>query len=211
MNDHLSVAIDIVDELENDDEFKLIEDMKNLGRKYIDLNTTDINPNDEQRMAVVLHPRMKGLRRVNVTEREQIYSVVDSFVKNKRPPGEANEFQKTDNNGTNQENRTSLDGFMDIEDDEDGSQSPYSTELHQYLSEKVMNDGVLNLREWWFSNRRRYPSLFQLFLRLSCVPASSAPSERTFSTSGAIITDRRSSLLPKSVGDIMLCRNLYRN
>lgn len=211
MNDHLRAASDVEDEFEfeNDEDFQLIESMKNLGRKYIATNLTDIQPNEEQRIAVVLHPRMKRLRRMPEKERDDIYAVVDSLIY--KPTKDAIQPTQTDNNNNkSHQSETSLDGFMDMEDEEDGAHSNYSTELHQYLTEKLLNEDDFNLREWWFNNRKRYPSLFKLFLRISCIPASRAPSERTFSTAGAIITDRRSSLLPKSVSDIMLCRNLYR-
>lgn len=35
-----------------------------------------------------------------------------------------------------------------------------------------------------------YPYLFKLFFKVSCVPATTASSERNFSTSGNIITDK---------------------
>lgn len=47
--------------------------MKEAGRKYIDLNEnkTDMNPTIEQKLAVLLHPLMKGMRFATDIERHE--------------------------------------------------------------------------------------------------------------------------------------------
>lgn len=107
----------------------------------------------------------------------------------------------------------SLDRFIDSEgdsDDEVREDTLYCIELTTYLNQ-LAPKGDFDLRKYWFNNRHVFPNLFKLFLRISCIPASSAPAERVFSTCGAVVTDRRSSLLPKSVGEIIVCRNLYKH
>lgn len=209
INEHLSEAIDVEDELGQDEDFNLIELMKIRGRNYIKENYNDIVPNDVQLMAVILHPKMKKSRRMNALERNDTYERIACFIREQQ---QNTTHQETIPSSNTLEN--SFDVFIDDDEEEDDVRSElnYPPELLRYLSDKVLeNFDSINLREWWFKNRNRFPSLYKLFLKISCIPASSAPSERAFSTTGAIITDRRSSLLPKSVSEIMICRNLYRS
>lgn len=203
MNDHLGISIDIEDEFENDEDLQLIEAMKALGRDYIRKNSADFAPTNEQCMAVVLHPKMKQLRRMNSNQRDCAYALVDHYVAEN---GTTNmgELQQTSR-------KSEISSLADFEDaHEEEAVTIYTPEFTKYLNERLPTENAaFDLRRWWFSNRERYPTLFNLFLRISSIPASSAPAERTFSIAGAIVTDRRSSLLPKSVGNIILCRNMY--
>lgn len=203
MNEHLAISNDIEDEFENDEDFKLIEGMKAFGRDYVRKNLSDFMPTNEQCMAVVLHPKMKQLRRMNPDERDCAYALVDLYVSENSMP-DSNELQQTTR-------KSVISSLADFEDaDEEETATTYTTEFTKFLNEKLpIENCTFDLRRWWFSNRERYPTLFKLFLKISSIPASSAPAERTFSIAGAIVTDRRSSLLPKSVGDIIICRNMY--
>lgn len=203
INDHLAITYDI--EIEEDEDFRLIEAMKCLGRNYVSSISSDISPTNEQRIAVVLHPRMKKLRRMTNQQRDEIYSKINTIIENQTADVPHLAIRRKIDSRP-----ASLDEFIDS-DDESGTNSPYSLELTKYLNERVPKGISPNLRAWWFENRKQFPTLFKLFLRISCIPASSAPAERSFSTTGAVVTDRRSSLLPKSVSNIMLVRNLYRN
>lgn len=206
IENHLLVACNIDPELEEDEDFRMIEGMKVLGRQYISSIRPDIAPTKNQRIAVVLNPQMKQLRKMGPEDRNNVYEIVDEYIRKSCPIERATIIQpvKTDISVD------ALEDFMDSDTAVESTKSnTYSNEFTTYLDDRVKKDNF-NLKQWWFKNRDRYPSLFKLFLKISAIPASSAPSERTFSTSGAVITTRRSSLLPKSVENIMLVRNLYR-
>lgn len=172
-------------------------------RKFIPISSRMRN-----RMAVVLHPKMKGLRKMNIIERESAYESIDRFVRMDVVPPQSINLQQQFETLSQRRNSLTLEDFLDSDCEQ--VDSTFSPEFSRYLDEKISHD-IEDIREWWFNNRQKYPVLFKLFLRISATPASSAAAERTFSTTGAIITDRRSSLLPSSVGNIILCRNLYRN
>lgn len=79
------------------------------------------------------------------------------------------------------------------------------TEVMKYIKEPVHT--FTDVNKWWCEHAKVFPNLFRLFVKLSCVPATSASSERTFSTAGNVITDKRSLLLPENVNNIILVRN----
>lgn len=87
------------------------------------------------------------------------------------------------------------------------STEPYTSQLQNYLHEKVENDANFNLIHWWESRQEKYPQLFQLFLKFAFIPATSSMVESEFSYSGLVITDRRNRIKPENVNDIMIARN----
>uniref|UniRef100_A0A1A8B204 6-phosphofructo-2-kinase/fructose-2, 6-biphosphatase 1 n=1 Tax=Nothobranchius furzeri TaxID=105023 RepID=A0A1A8B204_NOTFU len=62
---------------------------------------------------------------------------------------------------------------------------------------------------WWKTNEHKFPHVAKVAKRLLCVPGTSVPSERIFSTAGDIVSANRSRLAPDSVDRlIFLHKNL---
>lgn len=53
--------------------------------------------------------------------------------------------------------------------------------------------------EWWKEKENKFPIISKLSKKYMCIPATSASSERCFSTAGNIVTAKRSSLHPTNV------------
>ena len=63
--------------------------------------------------------------------------------------------------------------------------------------------------QWWKVEEKNYPILATLARKYLCICATSSPSERLFSTSGLLVTPKRSSLKPDKVNMLVfLSRNL---
>ena len=73
-----------------------------------------------------------------------------------------------------------------------------SDELDHFLKMPAL-DPDSNALEWWKTNAEKLPTLSRVARQLLCIPATSVPSERIFSTSGNIVTKKRASLKPDNV------------
>jgi hypothetical protein len=65
--------------------------------------------------------------------------------------------------------------------------------------------GVANPHTWWRDNRASYPVLAILARKYLAIPATSVASERVFSFSGNMITDKRTRLSDDAVSDMVFC------
>jgi hypothetical protein len=60
--------------------------------------------------------------------------------------------------------------------------------------------------EWWMKREVKYPYLSMLASRVLCIPATSAPSERLFSTAGLTIANDRSRILPEHAESVIFLK-----
>jgi hypothetical protein len=61
---------------------------------------------------------------------------------------------------------------------------------------------------WWKNHACQFPLLAEAARRVLCIPASSAPVERVFSTSGLPITKLRNRLTEDNASDIIFLRSI---
>lgn len=87
------------------------------------------------------------------------------------------------------------------------STNTWQEQLDKYNAEPVLGHN-LNPLEWWKNHSQKYSVIFKLAMQYLSVPASSAASERTFSSAGNIVTPKRSCLSPENIN---LLTFLYQN
>ena len=66
----------------------------------------------------------------------------------------------------------------------------------------------INPLEWWKRNEDWYPALAKMARNYLAVPATSTPSERTFSVAGCVVNKKWACLLPENVNMLIF---LYEN
>lgn len=81
-------------------------------------------------------------------------------------------------------------------------------EIDLYLECNQNCDNDEDIVNWWIHYGTPYPSLRKLALSLFAIPASSATSERIFSTAGITLSDRRQALSPDSVDSLLLLHSM---
>lgn len=207
---HLKTSTERDPKVLSSKKFKLIEGIKALGRDYIRSTLkSDFEPTMEQNIAVALYSRAKKLKKMSSTTRENTYAKLNELISNNVISDTTTKERKQ-----KRQSQNLFDSFADSEDEEASlSGSLYCKELSEYLqmpiTDKDDRDDSTTLSEWWFKHRTMFPNLFKVFMRISSIPASSAPSERCFSVTRQIISEKRSSILPENVSNIMMVRNLY--
>ena len=94
-----------------------------------------------------------------------------------------------------------LDDFADLCDPQEmGRVRRERNELAEYMNLKVSK--YTDLIQFWLDNKSVLPKLFTVARQVLCVPASSAASERVFSTAGRLLEKRRTTLSPATVNSL---------
>jgi len=78
-----------------------------------------------------------------------------------------------------------------------------NNEIENYLGSQTENEST-NPIEWWSKNSGNYPNLSEIAFDYLIIPASSVPSEQSFSKAGNLITKLRNRLDKSTVRDLML-------
>ncbi|CAL9707781.1 unnamed protein product [Knipowitschia caucasica] len=111
--------------------------------------------------------------------------------------------------------RKSLGSFFKIPSQDDEQDAVPLTERQKVEMEmksysKCLDaDGESDPLQWWKVHERKFPRMSQLAKKYLCIPATSSPSERIFSTGGNIVTCTRAALKPEMVNQLVfLAQNL---
>lgn len=187
-------------------QYSITMKMKKLGREYMSKNAEDFAPTFEHKVMTVLNPTMKKLNKISFAERNALNEQIEQYLDDHYPScGDSVDTQTFDSNILimSSEKNSFLENFVSF--DQCGSTEPQKSELTQYLKHPITCN--VDILKWWGENAKTYPRLFQMFQKFSCIPGSSSSSERTFSTTGGIVTEKRSSILPKNVDNLIIARN----
>lgn len=186
--------------------FSIVEEMKGNGLRYLNSRNDDFKPTMKHKIATVLNPFFKKLPAISESERAEVYGEIEECI-GTRESADAN-HNMTESVATARTNITNIHpffrSFYSVDDDNDNTVPP--TEFETYLKHRVTTHHN-NITDWWNENREQYPKLFRLFAKISSIPASSASSERVFSRAGMVVSDRRSTILPANVNNIIIARN----
>lgn len=179
--------------------------MKRDGLKYFNSKITDFQPTLKHKIATVLNPLFKKLPVVSERERMQVYRKIEDIIQEN--PVEISENGTEENIRLLEEN---VDPFLRTfcSFDYNSNEQIQITELDKYLKEPVTSYKQ-DPTQWWNENRTDFPKLFKLFASISCIPATSASAERVFSKAGLIVTNRRSTILPENVNNLIIASNKF--
>ena len=62
---------------------------------------------------------------------------------------------------------------------------------------------------WWGQHQHRMPVLANFAKKILCIPATSVPSERVFSTAGGIVTSQRASISSENVDMLIFLKKNF--
>ncbi|CAF1467484.1 unnamed protein product, partial [Didymodactylos carnosus] len=170
---------------------------------------------DERHLsAVVLHPQDRKLTFATTYNRGRTYSFIRQEMEIILGVNDCKKLPQmvTTDPPARKKHKTLEEEFDDPTDDDDGSSTLHKTgELHKYLQFNVDEKyRQANPLLFWHDYQSRLPTLAVLTRRLFSIPAMSAGVERQFSAAGLIINERRASLNPETVEDILFVRSMER-
>ncbi len=82
-----------------------------------------------------------------------------------------------------------------------------NVQLQQYLNAGCIERKTDPLNWWSQEGKQSYPQLYKTAVKYLIIPATSVPSERVFSTAGAVITKRRNRLGTKNAAMLITLHN----
>lgn len=142
--------------------------------------------------ACLLDPRHKNLNHeTSENVKEHIRHTVKSLIQS---------YEETYENDHGQinKNTTAMDILL-------GEADISYNEFEQYISEIQINHN-LDPCMWWKEHETIYPTIAKVAKNILCIPASSASSERVFSTAGNIVTSKRNRLNAKNVSTLVFLK-----
>lgn len=193
--------------------------MQYLGRKYMVKNARDFMPVFEHRIMTFLTPTLKKLNFISPSKRRELHNEIEAYVSQHYPDDESSDNEQNSqqnveqNDQNNNDNATVsneqtgssfLDAFISFDDSNEILRK--DSEVERYIKHPITRCDTDSVK-WWIEHSKMYPKLYKIFKNFSCVPATSAGSERSFSLTGNIVTDKRSVLLPSNVNSIVVVRN----
>ena len=97
--------------------------------------------------------------------------------------------------------------FSEWEDEDDEANE--KDEVQRYIESQFIWDGE-DILNFWQSQANAFPLLAKVAKIILCVPATSASSERTFSSAGRVLESRRNRLNPGTVDAILFLHSAHK-
>ena len=161
-------------------------------------------------IAAFLHPNYKQLRGATHLQMANCYAACRISLLTNTSPLAAPSEEEDDQ--TNRNGKRLMATLMDKKKKKRKLSS--ADEVDRY-NELLLEDGdqYQNPLDFWKQrgNQVMFPNLFRLALQYFAIPCSSAAVERQFSAAGQLITQRRSSLDPGTVNNIIFLRSIEKN
>ncbi|XP_071344173.1 E3 SUMO-protein ligase ZBED1-like [Trachinotus anak] len=215
----------------NEGDTQLTKEMKTKIMAYLDENYAGPDSDDLLDMATLMDPRFKVQyirpEKVVATKMRAVSEVVNEGQgQSQAGPSEGAADQGAEGGAAAaaaatpplplgvKKQRKSLGSFFKKQSQEEvdlplTDEKKVESELERYLRCPDADSGSEPL-DWWRLNEHNFPRLSQLAKKYLCIPATSTPSERIFSTGGNIVTCTRAALKPEKVNQLVfLSENIH--
>lgn len=201
----------------NDDDPGFIARFKNAAWNDITSRIEGVDALPKLQMATALDPRYKKLTCLRREKREAVWTLLSNEFKafyDKRQRAERpTSIEEISSDNTippvAKKRRLTLllcDSESQSSVDESDAVHGAEVELTRYREESPIPE-TENPLFWWKVNQHRFPVLSSFVQTILCVPATSVPCERLFSSSGYIVNKMRSCLLPENVNTLVCLRD----
>ncbi|XP_065664644.1 E3 SUMO-protein ligase ZBED1-like isoform X2 [Hydra vulgaris] len=154
-----------------------------------------------------LDPRYKGLHLIEYKKIDDIKEALltqEKAKKKEKLPITSSKIDNESNPNTKVNHHELLKKRLkqDISARSASTTTKLSLEIEHYLGAETADEKT-NVLEWWKIMKLQYPILSDYAQKYLCITASSATSERVFSTAGNVVTARRTTLAIENVEKIV--------
>ena len=168
---------------------KVVADLKQRW-KLDELDTDGLSV-----LATALDPRFRQLKFLSNEQRSE---VKEELLRRASATEKANGSATSVDPPAPKRAKSAFDILLGEEEDTVASNDTCDAQLAQFFVEKAAPHST-NPIDWWRQNEFRFPQLAEVARSVLCVPATSTPSERLFSTAGLTVTKLRNCLKPDNV------------
>lgn len=188
-----------------------------LGKQGLKLMESKFQLSDEHEIAVFLSPKFKSLKMLSENYEARIHQNIElklSQIELEENSEPSNILPQERDIPKNLSGSTPFSEWEDAENDSEHFKNVprYKKELEEYKQKYFEFDAKGdNVLTFWKNQMFNFPYLSMLANQIFAIPASSASSERSFSTAGRVVEERRSCLSGSTVDEILFLNNHFNN
>ena len=161
-------------------------------------NLDELGTDDQSILATALDPRFRQLKFLSNEQRSE---VKEELLRRATAIENPKDSTSSDDPPAPKRTKSAFDILLG-EEDVATSSDTCDAQLAQFFVEKAAPHSTDPI-EWWRQNEFQFPQLAEVARSVLCVPATSTPSERLFSTAGLTVTKLRNCLKPDNVDALL--------
>ncbi|KAL3980064.1 doublesex- and mab-3-related transcription factor 3 [Sarotherodon galilaeus] len=182
---------------------------KGITQRWGSICTFSADKENPVILAAALDPRYRKLKFLAPEDVIRVQGTVEVLAVKEANAGTHEHAKVQTANGSGRIEKTALDNLLEsvtltvcvneeAASKEDQDVQVVRSEVQLYFKEATVSKKDDPLK-WWSENEGRFPTLSKLAKSFLCIPATSTPSERIFSTAGNICSQKRASLSAEHV------------
>ncbi|XP_039464809.1 E3 SUMO-protein ligase ZBED1-like [Oreochromis aureus] len=182
---------------------------KGITQRWGSVCTSSADKENPVILAAALDPKYRKLKFLAPEDVIRVQGTVEVLAVKEANAGTHEHAKVQTANGSGRIEKTALDNLLESDTDSQGDNEEAASkedqdvqvvrsEVQLYFKEATVSKKDDPLK-WWSENEGRFPTLSKLAKSFLCIPATSTPSERIFSTAGNICSQKRASLSAEHV------------
>lgn len=199
----------------NDDDAGYIAHFKVAALNDFQSRVENMKSLDILKASTALDPRFKSLKSINKESREDVWKFLRCAVEqycNKQTDADEQSGEDNSQSAELESSQKKPRLMLTCNDSESESEDDMTlgaiidSELQKYRADQKIPESQDPLL-WWKVNACRFPKLASFVPTVLCIPATSVPCERLFSTSGYIVNKLRASLTSDNVRKLVCLKD----
>ena len=164
------------------------------------------DPENVAILATAVDPRYHHLKFFTTGQQEEVHTILQQKVESLYEEAHSKDSESEEPSQPKKKKKvTAMTYLLGTECDDSSTTPTWKDEIEKFQKEPQLHHDADAL-SWWKTNEERFPTVAKLARQFLCIPATSVPSERIFSTAGHVINCQRSSLTPENA-DILIFLN----